>query len=139
MNQNETKPSPQIIVFFDGYCNLCSNSVDWLIAHDKARLLKYSSLQGETAKSLLSSEEISAVSSIVVVADGGIHYRESKAAFFLLKKVESGLKFLLVFSVLPALITDFFYQLVAKNRYFIFGKRDTCRLPTPEEKSYFLP
>ncbi len=139
MTQTETPTAKKNLVFFDGFCHLCNASVDWLILRDKKRVLQYSSLQGETAKAILSAADRTSLSTLLVSTCDGQILRESQAVFFLLRQVSSGWKFLLAFSFFPVFLTDFAYRIVARNRYRWFGKSDHCRIPTTEEKSHLLP
>ncbi len=126
------------IVFFDGVCNLCSTTVDTLMALDKKRVLKYASLQGETAKKLLSEEKIQNLDSIVFYEDGEI-FERSEAIGKILCSIGSIYKLAgKIVLFFPLSITDLIYKFIARNRYKFFGKKDTCRLPTAEERSYFL-
>lgn len=126
------------IVFFDGVCNLCNSSVDFIVRNDKNHSLKIASLQGETAKKLLSKDQIKNLDSLVFWSEGEVYERSTGAL-----KIASFLKFpwnlLSLFLVLPSFFRDFFYKLIAKNRYKLFGKKKSCRLPTPSEKAVFLP
>ena len=139
MNRIETINAKKTMVFFDGYCNLCNSTVDWLISRDSKRHFNFASLQGKTAALKLSQNDIENLSTIVVLTHQGQLLRESKAVFYILRQAETRLKFLLIFSVLPTFMTDFAYRLVAANRVRLFGKRETCRQPTEEEKNYLLP
>lgn len=125
------------IMFFDGYCGLCNSVVDKFMVLDREGKLRYSPLQGETAASHLSPEDISDLSSVVVVKDGKL-FRKSDAVVVALETIgKTGMAMAL--RSVPRPIRDFGYGLVASIRYRIFGKRDSCRLPTPEERSRFLP
>ena len=119
------------IVFFDGVCNLCNKSVDFLIKADRKRVLKYAPLQ--SAKKTLKSKD-----SIVFLSEGQ-EYQKSKAILKILSKLGGFYKFIgAVFSIIPSFILDVFYDLIAKNRYKIFGRKDNCRLPTKEELELFI-
>lgn len=125
------------VVFFDGVCNLCNQSVDLLIRLDRQHLLKYAPLQGETAKRELESQNLS-LSTIVYKSEGQI-FTQSSAVLMILRDL-GGIGWLAqVFWILPQGLRDSLYGFVARHRYQFFGKRDTCRLPTPEEKALFLP
>ena len=123
------------IVFFDGYCVLCNGFVDWLLKIDQKSLLQFASLQGETAKRLLGSE---------VKVDTIIYYHEGKkleksdAVLAILSDLQGIWPIIRVFKVIPSFIRDGIYDLVAKIRYRVAGKRQSCRLPTPEEKQRIL-
>jgi len=121
------------IVFFDGYCNLCNHSINWINKRDKQGVFKFASLQGQTAKELI-ADNATQLDSVVLYQNGQIftHYR---AIGLICKRLPIPFNLGIVFYILP----NFIYNWVAKNRYKWFGKRDTCRLPTTEEKEKFLP
>lgn len=126
------------LILFDGYCGLCNKSVDWIIQHDQKGVFKFAPLQGKTAAEL--SPEISSISSLetVVLWSDGQVFEKSEAGFQILKELPLPWKLLSIFSIFPTELNDFFYNIIAKSRYKWFGKLDTCRLPTPEEKDLFL-
>lgn len=127
------------VIFFDGVCNLCNQSVNYIIKHDEQKIFRFASLQSEIAKHLLSErpELIQNMGSVVLLESGTI-YTHSTAAFRILKQLKSSWRWLLIFRYLPSRFTDFFYDLIANNRYRWFGKKDSCMMPTPELKSRFL-
>lgn len=125
------------ILFFDGVCNLCNKVVDFFIKKDTNQIIRYSSLQGETAKKLLDPKLINELNTVVFFEKGKT-YTKSEAVIRAL--IHLGPKYALtsIFLVLPSFFRDPFYNLVAKTRYKFFGKRDSCRLPTHSEKKLFL-
>ncbi|MBL7765378.1 MAG: thiol-disulfide oxidoreductase DCC family protein [Chitinophagaceae bacterium] len=127
------------VIFFDGVCNLCNQSVNYIIKHDEHKIFRFASLQSEIAKHLLSErpELIQNMGSVVLLESGTI-YTHSTAAFRILKQLKSSWRWLLIFRYLPSRFTDFFYDLIANNRYRWFGKKDSCMMPTAELKSRFL-
>lgn len=134
----QSKENPFIIVFFDGYCGLCSWAVDFLIARDKHKKFKYSPLQGEYVKSLGLKLNLQNLDTLYV-HDGEHLLAKTKAWRLLAFKLGGFWKFLAFLSyILPLFVWNFIYDLIAKNRYKIFGKRETCRLPTPEEQDLFI-
>lgn len=135
---DRSKKSPYIIVFFDGYCGLCSWAVDFLMARDKNKKFKYSPLQGEYIKTLGLDLNLQDLQTLYV-HDGKILLQKTKAWRFLAFQLGGPWKFLASMSyVFPLFFLDFIYDLIAKNRYKIFGKRETCRLPTVDEQDLFL-
>lgn len=125
------------VVFFDGYCGLCNGFVDFMMKVDKHDQFRFSPLQSEFAKKNLDPEDIEDLKSVVVLIDGKT-YRKSKGVIKALSELGVTWKMLSVFSIIPESILNISYNLVAKNRYRLFGKRDTCRLPTPEERKKFI-
>ncbi len=127
------------VILFDGVCNLCNNSVNWIIYHDKQNQFKFASLQSvygqNTVKQLGLQDDYM---STVVFEDNGKAYLRSDAALQILKQLGGVYSLASVFYVVPSFVRDFFYKIVANNRYKWFGKKESCRIPTPELKSKFL-
>lgn len=133
-------PNPPRIVLFDGVCAMCSGAVDLLIRLDRDRLFKYAALQGETAAALrkVHPEIPENIDTMAIVDDGVVYVRMKgvcRAARYLPWPWKAGYAFF----VLPAWLTNPLYNLVAAWRYRLFGKKESCRLPTPEEVELILP
>jgi len=140
--QNETASETSgesLTIYFDGVCNLCNASVNWIILRDMSQIFSYASLQGESARSNLPPHIVNSLSSIILRFPDGRLFFESDAVIEILKRLPGYAVWASLLGLLPRFFRNFFYQLIAKNRYRLFGKRDTCRLPTPEEKARFLP
>lgn len=125
------------IIFFDGVCNLCNKTVDFFITKDQARKFRYAPLQGRSASEYIGKTATRDLNSVVLYYEGKSYYK-SKAIFKALWILGLPYSLLAIFSMIPTPISDYFYDLIAKNRYRLFGKENTCRIPTPEEKSLFL-
>ncbi len=125
------------IIFFDGYCGLCNGFIDFVMERDKKKVFRYATLQGKTAARLLQKEDIENLDSVILFIDEKT-YKKSKAVFRVFTELGGGWKTLSVFDFLPLGLKNFGYDLVAKYRYSLFGKREVCRLPTREERTYFL-
>ncbi len=105
---------------------------------DKKRVLKFASIQGETAKKVLSSQDIESLNNVIFFHDGQtFHESEAIGKIFSLLEFPYSLLGSLIL-LIPFLLSNFVYRFIAKNRYKIWGERDTCRLPTSEERLYFL-
>jgi predicted DCC family thiol-disulfide oxidoreductase YuxK len=126
------------IVLFDGVCNFCASSVQFIIRHDKTKSLQFASLQSAIAQQLLSDYKMSKSLDGVVFVEDNKAYFKSAAAFRIARYFGGFWKILNVFSILPLFITDFFYDVIANNRYKWFGKKETCMIPSPEIRSRFL-
>lgn len=125
------------IVFFDGVCGFCHKSVDFLLKLDDERRLHFSPIQGETAKRILPPERRENVDTISFFDGKELHYRTS--ALLEIGKTLGGIWWVFYPLILvPAEWRDVAYDGFARRRYRFFGKRDACRLPTPEERSRFL-
>ena len=126
------------ILFFDGHCNLCNGLVDFVISQDKKRQIFVASLQGETARTLLPEDLLNDLNTVVFLTDKGERLIKSQAIFRVFRLLGFPYRSINVFSILPVGLCNFFYDLIARNRYRIFGRQDTCRLPTDDEKGQFL-
>lgn len=126
-----------MIVFFDGVCNLCQGSVRYLIKHDKKGVLKFASLQGNYAKDFVNETKIQSMQSILFF-DGKILYKKSTAVLKLSSLLGGWHQLLLLGYILPRFVRDWLYNIVAKNRYRWFGKKDQCMLPSKGFENRFL-
>lgn len=126
-----------VILFFDGVCGLCNGLVDWLLPRDSRQRLKFSTLQGLTAKKLLSDHYTQDLDTVVLWARGKILTR-SEAVLYCLSEVGGIWTLSKIFYLVPAFVRDAIYRLVAKNRYRFFGQLSTCRMPLPGEHLRFL-
>ena len=127
------------IILFDAVCNLCNNSVQYVIKHDPHAFFTFASLQGETGQQLLKKNGLSTndLNSFVLIINNKVLTR-SAAALNVARHLGGFTKLLYGFIIVPAFIRDAVYNIIAKNRYKWFGKKETCMLPTPELSSRFL-
>lgn len=127
------------VIFFDGFCVLCSGTVALLIKIDKKRIFQYSSLQGSYAQEVLNLSNINSGASVIFRSDGK-SYEKAEAVIHILKKLGLFYKFLgFLLNLLPLFILDRLYDLIAANRYRLFGKNDTCLIPDETNRSLFIP
>ena len=127
------------VILFDGYCNLCSRSVQFVLKYDRKAKFRFASLQSEYGKLLLQKHQLPTESfgSFVLVEDDKIHSK-STAALRVVKSLSGMWPVLYIFIIVPRFIRDAAYSFVARNRNKWFGKRDSCWLPKPEWKERFL-
>lgn len=128
------------IVFFDGVCNFCNGSVDFIWNNNSKRNIYYSSLQSDFAKRKLQEHKIDVadLSTIYYLTEGKI-YKKSEAVFKIMKSLNSFYPLLgSVLSIFPTFICDAVYTFIAKNRYKIAGQKDICRIPSEEERRFFF-
>ena len=127
------------IVLFDGVCNFCNGSVNFMIGHDTAGYFKFAPLQSETGRALLGKFGIDTTEtdSIILVEDDKA-YTHSTAALRIARKLDGLWGWFYIFRFVPRPIRDLFYRLFAKYRYRLFGKKDVCMMPTPELREKFL-
>jgi predicted DCC family thiol-disulfide oxidoreductase YuxK len=127
------------IVFFDGVCNLCNSTVQFLLRIDKKHRLKFGSLQGEAAKKILPAYHIQpAVLTSIVFIHQNKAYTESSAVLEIFRATGGIWTLLYIFKIIPAFLRNNFYRLIARYRYKWFGKKDQCIVPKPEYKNRFL-
>ncbi|MCG8608354.1 DUF393 domain-containing protein [bacterium] len=127
------------IVFFDGVCNFCNRTVDFLFENNSKRNLMYSPLQSDFAKHFLSERQIrdATLHTVYYYTSGRVH-KKSSAILRLCAQLKGFYPLFTVFLAVPPFLRDLVYDLIAKNRYKMFGKRDRCRIPSVDEKKYFL-
>ncbi|AST91516.1 MULTISPECIES: thiol-disulfide oxidoreductase DCC family protein [Sutcliffiella] len=124
------------IILFDGVCNFCESSVQFIMKRDAKELFLFASLQGKTGQQLIEQHSI-LTDSVVLVTEKGI-FTKSDAALKICKHLTFPWKLAYVFIIIPRAIRDWIYDKFAKNRYKWFGKKAACMLPTPEERARFL-
>lgn len=130
---------PEHIILFDGVCNFCDNTVQWIIKRDTGKKFYFASLQSETGQELLRQHQIDTeqVDSVVYVKKDTA-YIKSTAALHILRDLGTVWSVLYVLIVFPAFIRDLFYDQFARRRYLLFGKKEECMIPTKEQRSRFL-
>jgi len=128
-----------LVVLFDGVCNLCNGAVKFIIKRDPAAKFKFASLQSAYGKSQLIRFGLDpdALHSIVVV-ENDVAYQRSDAALRIAGNLNGPWSMARVFSVIPRFIRDWVYDLIASNRYKVFGRRDSCMIPDAAMKARFL-
>ncbi len=127
------------IILFDGVCNFCNYWVNFIIKRDKKKQFRFASLQSETAKKLLANYQYDKqdLDTVILIENGKV-YTHSTAALRICKKLNGAWPLLYGLIIFPRFIRDWQYKFVAKRRYAWFGKSETCRIPSPEEKQLFL-
>ena len=127
------------IILFDGVCNLCNGSVNFIIDRDKKHYFKFAALQSEAGKRYLKANQLpdSEFQTIVLIEDQKC-YTRSSAALRIARRMDGAWPLLYGFIIFPPFIRNAIYNFIANNRYQWFGKSETCRIPTPELKSLFL-
>ena len=133
-------PQDKKIILFDGVCNLCDSSVQYVIKHDKKDIFRFVSLQSDLGQKILKHSGINPIhtDSIVLYEPWISYYYKSTAALEIAKGLSGIFTLATIFKILPAGIRDFVYDYVAKNRYKWYGKKDACMIPSTELKAKFL-
>lgn len=125
------------IIFFDGVCPLCNGFVDFVLKKDSKKLFLYSSLQSSYAQAHLPIQHQGLDS--IVLSENGVVYTKSTAILRILFQLGGHYNALSVFaSIIPRPVRDMIYNFIAHNRYRWFGKFESCRLATVEEKNLFI-
>ncbi len=138
-NRKAPALSTHPLLLFDGVCNLCNASVQWVIRRDPQAVFRFASLQSETGQMLLRKFKLPADElNTVVLVTGEKIFTRSDVLLQLFKILGGRWNLLRIFSVLPRPVRNAVYDWIAKNRYRWFGKKEACWLPTPDLKERFL-
>lgn len=128
------------LILFDGVCNLCDASVQYIIKHDKKDVFRYAALQSDVGEKIIKKFDIdrNKTDSILLYSEeNGIYYK-STAALKIASKLGFPRNLMVVFLIIPAVIRNSAYEFIARNRYKWYGKKEACMIPSPELKSKFL-
>ena len=127
------------IILFDGVCNFCNFWVNFIIDRDNNDAFRFAALQSETGQQILKELKLNINDfDTFILVDGSNYYSKSTAALLISKNLKGLWKLLFLFIVIPGPIRNFLYDIVARNRYKIFGKRDVCRIPSEKDKLKFI-
>jgi len=127
------------ILLFDGVCNLCNGAVQFLIERDTESKIKFAALQSEFGQSFLKKFNLSIEDfNSVILIQGDHYFIKSTAALKVVKNVSGVWRHLYYLIYIPRFLRDFIYDLIAKSRYRIFGKRENCMIPSPEIENRFF-
>ena len=125
------------VVYFDGYCGLCNGFVDFVLARDRRRRFRFAPLQGTTATARFGAPG-DVDPTTILLEDSGTVYERSTAALRIITDLGGVWRLAGILRLVPRFIRDAIYDWIARHRYGWFGKRDACRLPSPEERAVFL-
>lgn len=127
------------IIFFDGVCNLCNASIDFIIKRDRKNRFLVGALQDQFSRKILSDHQVKAdyLDSLVLLEDQKVYYK-STAALKIARQLSGLWPVFYPLIFLPKWLRDPVYDWIGKNRFRWFGKKNTCRLPSPEERAKFL-
>jgi predicted DCC family thiol-disulfide oxidoreductase YuxK len=127
-------------ILFDGVCNFCNASINFIIDRDSKNIFLFAALQSEVGQELLQKHHLKTTDfdTIILINDENKIYQKSDAALEIARNLDGFWKVLYAFKILPSFLRNPIYDLVARNRYRIFGRTDACRIPTPELKARFL-
>ncbi|WP_123537750.1 thiol-disulfide oxidoreductase DCC family protein [Halosimplex salinum] len=132
-------PRDKPILLFDGVCNLCNGSIQFVVDHDPEGTFRFAPLQSEAAEQLLDDVGFDDYDfDTFVLIDGGDYYTKSEAALRVASGLESPWSLAGVLRVIPRPLRDAVYDTVGRHRYAIFGKKAQCMIPTPEIRDRFV-
>lgn len=133
-------PDGKKLILFDGVCNLCNDSVIKVIKNDKKNVFLFTALQSDIGQKIIHHLKIDTAKtdSIILYEPEGNYYIKSSAALRIMSKFSGLWKLTQIFRILPPAFNNIFYDLIARNRYKWFGKKDSCMIPTPDLKAKFL-
>ncbi|MFA9555969.1 thiol-disulfide oxidoreductase DCC family protein [Evansella sp. AB-rgal1] len=126
------------VILFDGVCNFCVGSVQFIIKRDPNAHFQFASLQSDVGQKLLKDHGISLDMDSFILMEEGRAYSKSSAALRVCKNLKWNWRVLYCLLIVPRPIRDSVYSVIAKNRYKWFGKRDSCMLPTADVRKRFL-
>lgn len=126
------------IILFDGVCNLCNSFVSFVVDNANSDKIKFISLQSDEADNLLKQNGVNAIdySTIYFLADGKL-YSESSAILRIFSYLKMPYPLFRLAIIIPRFIRDYLYKVISRNRYRLFGKSDTCRIPSEKERRFF--
>jgi predicted DCC family thiol-disulfide oxidoreductase YuxK len=129
------------VVLFDGVCNLCDRTVQFIIDHDPAARFRFAAQQSTAGAALLAEHGIpvgQGTADSVILVDGAKVLTDSTAVLRILAGFAGPWRFVGMLRIVPRPIRDVVYRIVARYRYRWFGRADECRIPTPELRARFL-
>ena len=133
-------PKNKQLILFDGVCNLCNTSIQYVIKHDKKNLFLFTPLQSDIGQNIIKTYKIDSkkTDSILLYSTNNGLSTKSTAALKVAKHLGFPRNLMSVCFIVPAFIRNWVYDYIAKNRYKWYGKKETCMIPTPELKAKFL-
>ena len=136
----EKLPKDKKIILFDGVCNLCESSVQFIIKHDKKDVFRFIAIQSDLGQKIIKhiGIDLSKTDSIILYEPGLSYHYKGEAALLIAQDLSGIYSLLGYFNFLPNFIKNTVYDYIAKNRYKWYGKKEACMIPTPELKAKFL-
>lgn len=126
------------IILFDGNCNFCDLSVQFILKRDKKEAFHFAALRSETGRKLRDQLAISDDKDSLIFVHDDHYYDASSAALRICKDLRGLWKLFYFFLIIPKPLRDFAYHLIAKNRYLLFGYKTKCNLPPAHIRKRFL-
>ena len=125
-----------VIVIYDGMCGFCDSSIQFILENGPSDRLRFVSFQSDMGQKIIANFNVKATLDSIIVIEDNKYYKKSRAIFKILKYVNSSLSYLKYFNFIPSKISDFCYDIIAKNRYKLMAQK--CRLLTEEERGFFI-
>ena len=127
------------VVLFDGVCNLCTWSVQFIIKRDPKGYFKFGTLQSDAGRKLLENHRLrSETTETVILIEGTRYFAKSDAALRIAARLSGFWPILRVLAMIPRPVRNWCYDVIARNRYKWFGKKETCMVPSGESLSGFI-
>jgi predicted DCC family thiol-disulfide oxidoreductase YuxK len=133
-----SSPAPTAIILFDGVCNFCCSSVQFIIERDPRQRFTFASQQSDRGKQLLADAKLPPSMDTFVLIENHTVYTRSTAALKVAAQLTQPWPLFAVFRIVPTFIRDAAYRVIAQNRYRWFGQKEACWVPTPEIRARFL-
>ncbi len=140
MTQIQNLPKDKKIILFDGVCNLCDSSVQFILKKDKKDVFRFVALQSQLGQEIIKHIGIdtSKTDSIILYEPGKVYFYKSQAALNIASDLGGMLRLFSIFKILPSDLCNIIYDYIAKNRYKWYGKKESCMIPTSKTKAKFL-
>jgi len=126
------------IILFDGVCNLCNNFVPFLIKYDKNNIFRFAAMQTKTGENIIQEYRVLNDRKSVILIKEGIVLYKSDAIIEIAKQITGWPSILKYGYLFPKFLRDGIYDLIAKNRYYLFGKKETCSIPSEKDSKRFI-
>lgn len=138
-SETDFLPSGKFLVLFDGYCNLCTGAVRFILRRDSNARFLFSSLSGETAQKVMAAFPDKAGKDSLLVYHRGRLYTQSDAVLKIAGSLSGLWPVFTVFWIVPRFLRNAAYRFISRYRYRWFGHRNTCMVPSEDVSNRFLP
>jgi len=126
------------IILFDGVCNLCNHLVSFLIKYDKNNIFHFAAQQTTAGEKIIRQYNLIDEGNSVILIKEGVTYYKSDAIIEIAKKLNGWPRILKYGSIFPKFLRDGIYNLIAKNRYYLFGKKEACPIPSEDDRKRYI-
>ena len=126
------------IILFDGVCNLCNNFVPFLIKYDKNNIFHFAAMQTKAGENIMQEYGVLNDRKSIILIKQGIVLYKSEAIIEIAKQISGWPSIFKYGFLFPKFLRDGIYDLIAKNRYYLFGKKETCSIPSEKDSKRFI-